>query len=212
MVANPASSGAERPGVRRNTDWRVPLVLAGIAISVALPGAWARELMRYERAGLAQGEWWRLVSGHFAHLGFSHLLLNLAGLAAIWLLVGAGYRARAWIFISLFSLAVIDLGFYTTSPGLEWYVGMSGMLHGLLAAGLLSQLRTEPVESLLLTTALVAKLVYEQAVGPLPGSEWSSGGSVVVDAHLYGAFGGVVAGGFLQISVAIIGRFQGAKH
>ena len=40
---------------------------------------------------------------------------------------------------------------------------------------------------------VMAKLLFEQLIGPLPGSETTSGGPVVIDAHLYGAVGGVIA-------------------
>ena len=36
------------------------------------------------------------------------------------------------------------------------------------------------------------KLVWEQLVGPLPFSESTSGGPVLVDAHLYGTIGGLL--------------------
>ena len=43
---------------------------------------------------------------------------------------------------------------------------------------------------------LVAKLAYEQLLGPLPLSSATSGGQVVVDAHLYGALAGALMGTF----------------
>ena len=43
---------------------------------------------------IAEGEYWRLLSGHFAHLGYPHLALNLAGLLLVWLLVGRLYAHR----------------------------------------------------------------------------------------------------------------------
>jgi membrane associated rhomboid family serine protease len=42
------------------------------------------------------------------------------------------------------------------------------------------------------------KLLWEQAVGPLPGSAEVAGGKVIVDAHLYGAIGGLVLGWVLS--------------
>jgi hypothetical protein len=49
---------------------------------------------------------------------------------------------------------------------LGWYVGLSGVLHGLLiAGGPRDVLRREPVGFLVLT-AVVLKLAWEQAFGP----------------------------------------------
>ena len=54
-------------------------------------------------------------------------------------------------------------------------------------------LRSFPAGWVVLWAAVVAKLAYEQLVGPLPGSEAAAGGAVVVNAHLYGAIGGALS-------------------
>jgi len=53
----------------------------------------------------------------------------------------------------------------------------------------------------ILGAALIAKLVYEALVGPLPGSAESSGGTVIVVAHIYGAVSGAIAAGVILIRV-----------
>ncbi|MDH5323713.1 MAG: rhomboid family intramembrane serine protease, partial [Gammaproteobacteria bacterium] len=85
-------------------------------------------------------------------------------------------------------------GFWYLQPQLSWYVGLSGLLHGLLAAGTVSGIRHRQVECSIIAAFLLGKLVYEQLFGALPGSEASSGGNVVVAAHLYGTLGGALAG------------------
>ena len=71
------------------------------------------------------------------------------------------------------------------------------MLHGWFAAGALAMTRdSAPRErrfGAILLALIVLKLVYEQWLGPLPMTAESAGGPVVVDAHLFGALGGVVA-------------------
>ncbi len=152
--------------IRRLSGWRVPLALAALSLAAALPG-WTA--LRYDRGGVSEGELWRLVTGHFAHLGPSHLVLNIAGLGLVWFLVGGAWGALQWSFVAVFAVASIDLGFWFVDEHLAWYVGMSGLLHALLAAGILRQLREMPVELGALAVLLVAKIAYEQAVGPLPG-------------------------------------------
>jgi len=78
---------------------------------------------------------------------------------------------------------------------------MSGLLHGLLVAGIIPRLRSLDIETGILLLLLIAKIGYEQFNGPVPGSETTSGGPVVVDAHLYGALGGVLG--------AILARIRG---
>ncbi len=179
--------------LRRIAHWQMPLVFAVVgAVAVAF-GDDGREVLRYERAAIADGEYWRLLSGHIAHLGFRHLLLNLAGLALVWLLVGRRYRTRHWILVAAISVLLMDAGFWFVDAGMRWYVGLSGLLHGLLLAGAIRGLRSLPVESIVICTLLVAKLAYEQVAGPLPGAEAAAGGAVVVNSHLYGAIGGALS-------------------
>jgi rhomboid family GlyGly-CTERM serine protease len=199
MGLHQASGGAVHSVLRRSTAWRVPLSLAVFSALAALGGSAAQRQLRYDRTGIAEGELWRFVTGHFAHLGMTHLILNIAGLAVVWLLVGGGYSLLNWVFVIAFSLAVIDLCFWLLDPGLSWYVGMSGLLHALLVAGIVSRFRVAKGESLALATVIAVKIAWEQLVGPLPGSELSAGGAVVVNAHLYGVVAGVLAAAVLHV-------------
>jgi rhomboid family GlyGly-CTERM serine protease len=184
--------------------WLLPLAAAGIAAVLAVSGDSGREWLSYDRPALRAGELWRLFSGHFVHLGLSHLLLNLAGLLLIWYLVGDSYTRRQWLFVAVAAILGVDVGLWVWEPDLTWYVGMSGLLHGLLAAGVVVQARSGRPEIWILAAGLVAKLVYEQISGPLPGSEASSGGNVIVAAHVYGACSGVLAA--LMIWIRVRGR------
>lgn len=170
----------------------------GAASTLASLSDAARILLRYDRAGIADGELWRLGTGHIAHLGVSHLLLNLAGLGVVWLLVGSAFSLLEWLVVIACGIAFIDLGFWVLDPRLSWYVGLSGLLHTMLVAGIIGRLREAPAESVLLAVVVAAKLAWEQLAGPLPGSETSAGGPVVVNAHLYGAIAGIIAAGSLR--------------
>jgi rhomboid family GlyGly-CTERM serine protease len=192
-----ASDAGHRSILRRSSVWPVPLFLAAFSAAVALGGATAELQLRYDRTGIAAGEVWRLVTGHFAHLGVAHLVLNLAGLGVVWMLVGGAYSSLGWVFIIASSLALIDLGFWFLDRDLDWYVGMSGLLHALLVAGIVSRCRVAKAESLALAVVIAGKIAWEQLAGPLPGSELSAGGPVVVNAHLYGAIAGILSGGLL---------------
>ena len=173
--------------------WYLAAAVAAIAFGLQLGGDSAREALAYSRDNLASGQFWRLATAHFVHLGWTHLLLNLGGLALVFWLVGHAFSWGQWLYIIAISVATIDAGFWFLYPELAWYVGLSGLLHGLLAAGLLRGLYARDRESLILGVFVLAKLAWEQLGGPLPGSEATSGGTVIVDAHLYGAIGGLVA-------------------
>ena len=90
------------------------------------------------------------------------------------------------------SVTAIDAGFLLLNPELEWYVGLSGALHGVMAAGTLAHLRRREPDAWILVVFLIGKLAYEQFIGVMPYSASSAGGPVVVDAHLYGAIGALI--------------------
>lgn len=179
---------------RKSRAWSFPGATLAVSALLALSGDWGREWFRYDRVALAGGELWRLVTGHLAHLGWAHFAMNAIGLVLICYLVAAQYRSRQWFLIALVVIAGIDLGFWFLQPQLIWYVGLSGVLHGLLAAGAVKGMQSKQMDFWLIGVFLAGKLLYEQAVGPLPGSEGTAGGEVVVAAHLYGAVSGAVAG------------------
>ncbi len=181
--------------------WLFPVVYIAISIVIMMTGEIGKEALRYDRVWIGQGEAWRFVSGHFAHLGWSHLALNSAGLLLVWYLIGGAYTLRTWLLIVGVTLATMDLGFWFLNPELYWYVGMSGLLHGLLAAGVVTRLRNIDAETVILLLLLIAKISWEQFSGPVPGSESTSGGPVVVDAHLYGALGGILGALLVRIRV-----------
>lgn len=184
------STMSERKAVVWRGIWLVGLT-AGVSVLLALGGEAVRLALRYERDGVLAGEWWRLLTGHFVHGGRAHLLLNMAGLGLIAGLFPRDYTMRQWLIVGCASIAAIDLGFVLFEPQLTWYVGLSGLLHGVLAAGAVSWWRHE--SKLLagsLTAVLIGKLSWEQWRGALP---LSGDMNVIVDAHLYGALGGMLA-------------------
>ncbi|MFY9476209.1 MAG: rhombosortase [Aquabacterium sp.] len=91
-----------------------------------------RYLLRYERSTLLQGQWWRALTGHFLLLGWAHACLNLAGLWLCCVLAEARVSAPGLVA----RLLVLGLGvsalLCTLSPSVAHYVGLSGVLYGLL--------------------------------------------------------------------------------
>lgn len=167
-------------------------LVAVLGLLLQLDGEAARAGLAWDRLALEGGEYWRLLSGHFVHLGWSHLALNLAGLGLVTWITGSAYSPLRWLVIAILTIAAIDAGFWYLYADLDWYVGLSGLLHGLLIAGLVAGVRRRDREAMVLGALVIAKLGWEQIVGPLPGSESTSGGAVIIDAHLYGAIGGLL--------------------
>jgi len=179
----------------------LPVLLTGIAVILAIAADTGREWFSLDREAIATGELWRLVSGHLVHLGLSHLLLNIAGLLLIWYLIGTAFSRSQWMLGLLIVIIAVDLGLWFLEPQLFRYVGLSGLLHGLLVAGIAGSLSARRIDVLVLGIAVLGKLTYEQLVGPLPGSEESTGGTVIVASHLYGAIGGAIGAAWIMIRV-----------
>jgi rhomboid family GlyGly-CTERM serine protease len=175
------------------------VALLVVCALLAAGGDETRELGRYEREGIANGEYWRLVSGQLVHLGLGHLWPNLAALAIIGVLFDEVFRPNDWWLAAAASAAAIDAGLYVLEPEVLWYVGLSGVLHGFVAAGAVAFLVRRQAIGAVLAAALAAKLVFEQLVGPVPFTAASVGGPVVVAAHLYGACGGLLAEGVAEV-------------
>ena len=160
---------------------------------LAAGGDTLRLPLRYDREAILHGEVWRLLTGNFVHLGAGHLTEDMAGLVLLWLLfadVLPGWRMPLTV---LAGSLVVGLGLMLGDPGVGWYVGISGALDTLWAVGALELIRRRDRFGWVLSAFLLAKLAYEQLIGPLPFSSASSG-TVIVDAHLYGALAGALLG------------------
>jgi rhomboid family GlyGly-CTERM serine protease len=153
--------------------------------------------LRYDRAGIAAGGWWRLLTAHVVHLDAHHLILNELGVVLIWSLFAEDFDAVDWSVIVLGGALAISSGLWWLSPRVAWYVGASGVLHAAMAAGTVQHIARRAWDRWILAGGLAAKLAYEQLAGrtqPL----------VVVDAHLYGALAGFAVGAVLCWRAAII--------
>jgi rhomboid family GlyGly-CTERM serine protease len=173
--------------------WPLLSVLVPCLLLAAL-GDPARLWLRYDRTRIEHGQWWRLFTGNFVHLGMGHLLEDMAGLVLLWLLFEDVLKGRRMPLLVCAGAVAVGLGLLIGDPRVDWYVGISGALDTLWAAGSLGLIRKRDRFGWMLAAVLVVKLVYEQSFGALPFSSVSSGGLVIVDAHLYGALAGALIG------------------
>jgi rhomboid family GlyGly-CTERM serine protease len=181
-----------------NCDGRYGWALLGVCAWLLLPciaGDAGRLALRYDRGALAAGQWWRLFTGHWVHLGLRHAILNALGLALMWALFARDYAWRQWLAIVLGAVLAIDAGLWLWDSTLQWYVGSSGVLHGVMAAGTLAHLKRREPDAWPLAVFLAGKLLWEHTVGPLP---FSGTADVVVDAHLFGVIGGAAVAAWLS--------------
>lgn len=120
--------------------YRGVLAFVAVLLTLLLAGWFLPERLAYDREVALAGEWWRPFSSSFTHLTRAHLLHNLL---VVGIMVGAFCvdwphpTARGLAYAQVGS-AIAFAGILVLAPNIEWYRGLSGVLHGswlLMAAG-----------------------------------------------------------------------------
>ena len=83
-----------------------------------------------DRDAVLGGQLWRLWSGHWVHLDARHAAINLAALMVMALIAGRMRLLRPLLVASLLMMPLIAALLLLTAPDLQWYAGLSGLLHG----------------------------------------------------------------------------------
>lgn len=94
-------------------------------------------LLEFSRSAIADGELWRLLTGNLMHSNGWHLLMNIGGLLLATLLVGHLFSERHFIALAISNGLSVGVLIYWLNPEIEYYVGLSGYLHGLFIYGAL---------------------------------------------------------------------------
>ena len=171
----------------------VALPLALSFVHAIVPG-----LLAYDRAAIAGGDLWRLLTAHYVHLNAAHAAMNALALALTVALLGDTARAGAWLAAYAALSLATSAALWWGAPGVVNYVGASGVVHGLIAFGALLRWRDARIESTLLLAGLAIKLVLEARSGANPASEALIGAPVITAAHRYGAIAGAVLGALVH--------------
>jgi rhomboid family GlyGly-CTERM serine protease len=136
-----------------------------------------------------------MLSGNFVHLGGWHLFLNEMGLLVLVLLCPESLSWSVWVRrLVLLSLGMSS-GLYWFVPETHWYVGMSGVIHGLFVLGLGRQIVTQrDLIAAGCLAYLVGKIAWEMSAGVPVSDEAAIGGKVLVESHLYGSLSALIYG------------------
>lgn len=152
--------------------------------------------LRWDREGIANGEWWRFVTGHLVHLDVSHAALNIVAAVLIVAIAQREWSLRQGCVLVIVAMGVIDAGLWWFTD-LAWYVGLSGVVHAMAAAVLVQPLiAREPIAWIVGVLGL-GKLLYEIRFGALPFVDWAGATAavpVVTEVHALGAVAGLAVG------------------
>jgi rhomboid family GlyGly-CTERM serine protease len=181
-----ASTFPIAPAIRRGSvslPWR-SLLLAAAAILAYLAFGNAPVDWVFDRAAIAGGEWWRLITGHWVHCDPAHVGWDVAALLVFGALFEERLKWRLPLALLVASLGV-DAWLWWGLPSLAQYCGLSGILNGVLILGLVSLWRETRHPLVWLTGAAAAmKIVLEIHLGQalLTETAWPS----VPTAHAAG--------------------------
>lgn len=174
--------------------WQVP---AGLAVAIVLTqamGPSVHAVLAYDRAAIAAGEVWRMLTCSFVHLSGYHCFLNVLGLAAYALLCPGRPSGFEWA-ARLAALSFgVSAGLYAFAPNVGTYVGLSGAMHGLFVLGLWPLAARRDLIAIGCLVFLAAKIAWELAFGVPVSDATSIGGRVVTESHLFGTLAALVYG------------------
>lgn len=152
------------------------------------------DALSYDRSQISSGEVWRIITAHFLHLSWAHLLANILGYCLLTLLYLESY---SWpediLLVSILAAAVGGL-LYLFAPKTDWYLGFSGVLIGLYAYYSVAKIKKLPRQGAFILLVLVVKILREHWFETEITSWWGNEIPVVIDAHLFGLMSGITFG------------------
>tara|TARA_R110002167_G_scaffold73942_20_gene207298 strand:- start:3637 stop:4248 length:612 start_codon:yes stop_codon:yes gene_type:complete len=179
-----------------------PLLLIILCAVLFLFEPQASHYLAFDRMQIEQFQWWRLLTANLLHTNANHLLLNLIAVALLWALHGQYFRLGQYtlmFFILCISTTLLIYGF---AKQLQWYVGLSGVLHGVFLIGAYFDIKQGMKTGWLLLVGVLIKVGHEQIFGASQDIADLINATVAIDAHLFGTISG------LMIIVILYGKLR----
>jgi len=146
----------------------------------------------YNRELIIDGELWRLITGNFNHTNIYHVLLNVCALAVISGLHYRYYSATVYLSLILILSIGVGAGIFLLSPSTQLYVGLSGILHGIIIVGAIIDVTKQYYSGYILIAGTIIKIINEQFFNsPIEMSKLIQA-QVLTEAHLYGLVTGLI--------------------
>jgi membrane associated rhomboid family serine protease len=133
-------------------------------------------------AGVANGEWWRLITAAFLHLGPIHLGMNMLGLWWLGAPLESAIGSRRYGMLYIVSGLAGSAGALIANPN-SITVGASGAIFGILGAMLVLQYQATGSFAGPALTLIIINIAFTFAVA-----------NISIGGHLGGLAGGVLGG------------------
>ncbi|WP_413707797.1 rhombosortase [Ralstonia sp. Ralssp110] len=161
---------------------------------------WLYAVGLYQREAVRAGQWWRIVTAMWVHLGTWHWLADAMAAAGLILLLARVLRPHVIVGALVVCGVLVQIALLN-QPTVQWYGGLSGALHGLAAWGGLRLLKpsADGAEDrfsrwigVALCVGVLVKVWLEQSwLSPIAyDPHWGFG--VVRIAHAFGAVSGLL--------------------
>jgi rhomboid family GlyGly-CTERM serine protease len=171
----------------------VPILVLLLSLLAFIFDGYLSDTFVYQRILVTQGEMWRVLSGHFFHTNGFHFLLNSAAVVMLWALHGQFYTIKKYLIVFWVSACICAVGIHWFSLNIDQYVGLSGILHGLFIWGAIEDIKAKERTGYLLLIGVILKIAHEQYYGASADVAELIGATVAINAHLWGAIGGLLA-------------------
>lgn len=169
-----------------------PLLLIILCAVLFLFEPQASHYLAFDRMQIEQFQWWRLLTGNLLHTNANHLLLNLTAVALLWALHGQYFTLANYTLMFFVLCISTTLLIYCFAKQLQWYVGLSGVLHGVFLIGAYFDIKQGMKTGWLLLLGVLLKVGHEQIFGASQDIADLINATVAIDAHLFGTISGLI--------------------
>lgn len=166
--------------------WHTAGILIVIMFIAQIPEV--HPLFVWDRIEIQNGQWWRIFTGNLTHTNMNHLGMNIAGLLLITWLHASYYEKYAVGLMIWIMMGAIGLALFLTP--FDWYVGFSGVLHGLFVWGVVKDIQQKVPLGWLMLFAILAKLTLDVINKGDSMTAALIEANVAYQAHWIGAFVG----------------------
>jgi len=165
----------------------ITLIVVGLSVlAFLLP---ANAILAYDRNAILGGEWWRMLTGHWAHFSPEHFFYDTAAFGiAGWMIESRGHGNFGWL--CALAAFVISWTMLLCNPQLQICGGLSGLATAAVVFLALNGLEEAGAWRWICGATLVlcgAKLIAEEMTGRFFVLQAPAGFALVPSNHIAGA-------------------------